>query len=81
MLSHCIFTVMDMSLWQNKKIYLVNYIFILVKLDQHIQHCFPVHGHSFLPDLGCIEIQKCKGQSKYTLQISGMKSARKKEYF
>jgi len=69
---------------QNKNIYLVHYLFTSVKLGkfQHIQHHFPVRGHSFLPndrDFGRTETQKRKTERAYTSDqwYEVMKSARK----
>ena len=50
---------------QNKNINVVHYLFTLVKLGrfEHIQHHFPVRGHSFLPndrDFGRTETKKSK---------------------
>ena len=73
---------------QNKNIYLVHYLFTLVKLGefQHIQHHFPVRGHSFLPndrDFGRTEMQKRKAERVYTSDqwYEVMKGARRRNPF
>ena len=56
---------------QNKNVHLMHYLFALVKTGrfQHIQHHFPIRGHSFLPndrDFGKTETKKKKVERVYT---------------
>jgi hypothetical protein len=73
---------------QNKNIDVVRYLFTLVRLGrfEHIQHHFPVRGHSFLPndrDFGHTETKKKKVERVYVPDqwYDIMKSARKRNPF
>ena len=56
---------------QNKNVNVIHYLFSLIRLGRfrHIQHHFPVRGHSFLPndrDFGRTEARKKKVQQVFT---------------